>query len=452
MAKKTIIVDSWSGITDEINLLVKFIKTELPEFEFIMYQDLDSYKRTFDKATLQRASYIHQDIDDANLVIVIDLGYPQPDSRWFHDIVSQYAFKQQKHILVDVKGDRAYERVAIFEKQVVAKFYWGVNSEAGIDSIVKVINEKLYGTSIVTTRLPNLSTNPAHNPEHISITNINSSITSINRYEIVREIAKGGMGAIYEAVDERLDLTVALKQQSLSDPSAQRAFEREAKLLAKLRDPAIPRVTDYFHKDNSWWLVMDYIESEDFFERIKGGKISFKLWQRTADELSEALMYLHTRNPPIVHMDIKPHNIKQAPAGQIMLLDFGIARVALQTLRIDTLRAVTREYAPLELLSSSTTKVDGRYDQFMLAATLYHILTGQFPVDSQTRSAHIHSHKVDPLIPPSKVRGPAAGVTHPVADIGASMANIDFAIMRAMSLLPEKRFKTIYEFRAALLR
>ncbi|MDQ3743055.1 MAG: protein kinase, partial [Acidobacteriota bacterium] len=83
------------------------------------------------------------------------------------------------------------------------------------------------------------------------------------RYLVIRQLAKGGMGTVYEALDRRLDATVALKETSFTDEALRRQFEREARLLARLRHPALPRVSDHFNEGEGQFLVMQFIPGED---------------------------------------------------------------------------------------------------------------------------------------------------------------------------------------------
>src|SRR3954463_5977281 len=133
-----------------------------------------------------------------------------------------------------------------------------------------------------------------------------------NRYRVTRQIGLGGMGAVYVATDERFDSTVAIKQTFFfDDPVLRKAFEREAILLNHLRHPALPKVSDHFVEAEGQFLVMEYIEGLDFGTLLKqrGGWFPVADVMRWADELLDALDYLHTQQPPVVHRDIKPQNI-----------------------------------------------------------------------------------------------------------------------------------------------
>src|SRR6266487_3695135 len=132
------------------------------------------------------------------------------------------------------------------------------------------------------------------------------------RYLIVRQLGQGGMGAVYEALDQRLDTTVALKETLFADERLRKQFEREARLLARLHHPALPRVSDHFSEGDGQFLVMQFIAGEDLAEMIarKNGPFPTDQVLTWASQLLDALDYLHTQYPPIVHRDIKPQNLK----------------------------------------------------------------------------------------------------------------------------------------------
>src|SRR5690349_5544184 len=132
------------------------------------------------------------------------------------------------------------------------------------------------------------------------------------RYQIVEQIGRGGMGAVYKAIDTRLRATVALKQTLVSDPALSKAFEREAQLLASLRHTMLPRVSDHFLDDQGQFLIMEFIPGEDLGALLQHRKQPFEVADvlRWADQLLDVLDYLHTHTPPVIHRDIKPQNIK----------------------------------------------------------------------------------------------------------------------------------------------
>ena len=134
------------------------------------------------------------------------------------------------------------------------------------------------------------------------------------------------MGAVYEAIDQRLDTTVALKETLFADERLRKQFEREARLLARLHHPALPRVSDHFSEDDGQFLVMQFIPGDDLSEMMNRKRGPFPADQvlTWAGQLLDALDYLHTQEPQIIHRDIKPQNLKLTSRGQIILLDFGL--------------------------------------------------------------------------------------------------------------------------------
>src|SRR5216684_738378 len=211
-----------------------------------------------------------------------------------------------------------------------------------------------------------------------------------NRYRIVRQLGKGGMGAVYEAVDLRLEATVALKETFSVDDRIRRQFEQEARLLAQLHHPALPRVSDYFTEGDRAFLVMQFISGADLAEIIsqQPGPFPRATVIAWADQLLDALIYLHTRDRQIIHRDIKPHNLKLTSTAQIALLDFGLAKA--QTADVSgadsgtSIFGYTRRYSPLEQMQDQGTTPQS--DIYALGATLYHLLTGVKPPDALARA------------------------------------------------------------------
>src|SRR5881296_2240095 len=119
------------------------------------------------------------------------------------------------------------------------------------------------------------------------------------RYRIVRQLGQGGMGAVYEAVDERLDTIVALKETLFTDEKLRKQFEREARLLARLHHPALPRVSDHFSEGEGQFLVMQFIPGDDLSVMMGRRQGPFPADQvlTWADQLLDALDYLHTQDP-----------------------------------------------------------------------------------------------------------------------------------------------------------
>lgn len=264
-----------------------------------------------------------------------------------------------------------------------------------------------------------------------------------NRYRIIRQLGRGGMGAVYEALDQRLDAIVALKETFSVDEVLRRQFEQEARLLAQLHHPALPRVSDYFTEDDRAFLVMQFISGSDLAEIISQQPGPFPRNQviAWADQLLDALIYLHTRDRQIIHRDIKPHNLKVTANGQIALLDFGLAKTQTTDLSennsSNSIFGYTRRYSPIEQIQDQGTTPQS--DIYALGATLYHLLTGVKPPDALARMAALASAKPDPLIPAHEVH----------RAVGSEVAAI---LCRALALNAEDRYPTAKEFRGALAR
>lgn len=216
------------------------------------------------------------------------------------------------------------------------------------------------------------------------------------------------MGAVYETRDERLGHSLALKQNFYgSDDQLKRAFEREARLLANLRHSALPRVTDYFTEKFGQCLVMEFVPGNDLLAQLKLNGCSFSVesvlaW---ADQVLDALEYLHNQQPPILHRDVKPQNLKLNVDGNIMLLDFGLAKGTTSGLTSvmagSSIVGFTPGYAPLEQITGKGT--DPRSDLYSLAATLYHLLTNQAPADALQRMGATTNDEPDPLRPANEL-------------------------------------------------
>ena len=225
-----------------------------------------------------------------------------------------------------------------------------------------------------------------------------------DRYRIVRELGHGGMGTVYEAIDQRVNCLVALKQtDARRDGQARAAFEREAALLANLRHRALPKVMDYFTEHDNHFLVMEFIPGHDLAEllELRGSAFPEEQVLRWADELLNVLEYLHDQRPPILHRDIKPANLKLTKKGEIFLLDFGLAKGSVGQMATagnsQSVRGYTPIYASLEQIHGVGT--DARSDVYSVAATVYHLLTGTPPVDAPTRYHASEEGHADPLTP-----------------------------------------------------
>ncbi len=267
---------------------------------------------------------------------------------------------------------------------------------------------------------------------------MNTGVILQGRYEIQEKIGEGGMGAVYKAIDNRLKKTVALKQTFLNEPELQKAFEREALLLANLHHPSLPRVIDHFKEAESQFLVMDYIDGQTLIEYLKQNRNYFDLNQIViwTDTLFDVLEYLHSQTPAIIHRDIKPANININNKNQLFLLDFGLAKTSItSTFTVTTNRSVfgySPYFASLEQIQGERT--DARSDIYSLGATIYAVLTGKPPIDALKRAVAVFDDLPDPLIHVSSLN----------TQVSNSLAAV---IYKSISLKPNLRYQTIKDFR-----
>jgi serine/threonine-protein kinase len=272
------------------------------------------------------------------------------------------------------------------------------------------------------------------------------------RYEILELVGQGGMGAVYKTNDLRLEGRICAVKEILPILSVETAteeqldqladqFRTEASVLARLDHPNLPKVSDYFSLGRREYLVMDFVEGRDLYEvlqevRRKGEfleEIQVLAW---ADQMLDALAYLQEQDPPVMHRDIKPSNIKITPRGSIKLVDFGLVKV----LQPDESRTVTVvqgrgtvAYTPLEQYGGDTGFTDLRSDIYSLSATLYHLLSGEPPVDAKQRFLQpgclVGLRELNPAVSP----------------------RVERAIFQGLSMHPNERPASAEEMRELLL-
>ncbi len=205
-----------------------------------------------------------------------------------------------------------------------------------------------------------------------------------HRYRIDRLLAQGGMGVVYQGFDTKLQTQIAIKGNHFRTPEGIEQFEQESLILARLRHPSLPRVIDHFTYDEYQYMVMDFVNGDDLWEIIQqqGQPLEERLAVNYLLQVCDAVSYLHNFEPPIIHRDIKPQNIKITPNGQAVLVDFGIAKlIAADETRTQTgARGITPGFSPPEQYSGEGTMVAS--DIYALGATLYAIVTGIKPPDS----------------------------------------------------------------------
>ena len=208
----------------------------------------------------------------------------------------------------------------------------------------------------------------------------------LDRYRIEKILGHGGMSSVYMAFDENVNIPVAIKENLVLSENYSTQFKNEATILAGLRHPNLPRVSDYFYiPGQGQYLVMDFIEGEDLRERIeREGSLPEKDVIVIGLMICDALMYLHNLSPKVIHRDIKPGNIRITFDGNVALVDFGLVKVYQENQQTATgARAMTPGYSPPEQYGRGIT--DERSDIYSLGATLYAAVTGIIPEDSLER-------------------------------------------------------------------
>jgi predicted ATPase len=252
------------------------------------------------------------------------------------------------------------------------------------------------------------------------------------RYRIVRRVAQSSASALYHAQDVATGANVALKMAKTAAPALQRRLAHEAELLANLSHPSLPAFHQFFVTDDAAYLVMDYVPGDDLAQQMAQRRTPFApatvlTW---VTDLLDALDYLHRQQPPIIHGDIKPHNLKLAADGRAMLLDLGVAGRAAQTAT-----GYSLVYAAPEQLDSAM--LQPACDLYSLAATLYDLLTGVKPIDARQRQAALAVGADDPLLP-AQVWAPA---------LPTDLCEL---LVQGLALQPTARFASAAAMRAAL--
>ena len=202
------------------------------------------------------------------------------------------------------------------------------------------------------------------------------------KYEILKEIGRGGMSIVYLAMDKRLNKQWAVKEirkkgSGKNEEIVVNSLLAEAIMMKRLDHPSLPRIVDIIDNGVTIYVVMDYIEGESLDKILNEyGAQPEEMVVNWAKQLCDALSYLHSQKPPIIYRDMKPANVMLKPEGNIKIIDFGIAREYKEQNLADTTVLGTKGYAPPEQYSGQT---DPRSDIFALGMTMHHLLTGVDP-------------------------------------------------------------------------
>lgn len=261
------------------------------------------------------------------------------------------------------------------------------------------------------------------------------------RYIVEGLLGQGGFGAVYRVRDRRVKGNVfALKEIVDPDKHQQENFLFEGEILRRLDHPALPRVYRTFEdgQSNRVYLLMDYVEGPNLEQlRLQQPEKRFSLLQalKIMAPIMEAVSYLHTQQPPIIHRDVKPANVIVSPLdGGAVLVDFGIAKEYNQDSTTAVVRHCSPGYgAPEQYISGTSIQTD----IYGLGATFYALLTGEVPIDALYRITSISTKKVDPLVSANEI----------APSIPIAIANV---LERAMAVNSSDRFATVQEFWEAL--
>lgn len=203
------------------------------------------------------------------------------------------------------------------------------------------------------------------------------------KYEILKEIGRGGMSVVYLAMDKRLNKQWAVKEirkkgSGKNDEVVVNSLLAEANLIKRLDHPALPRIVDIIDNSLTIYVIMDYIEGESLDKILaEYGAQPEETVIEWSKQICDALLYLHGQKPPIIYRDMKPANVMLKPEGNIKIIDFGIAREYKENNLADTTVLGTNGYAPPEQYGSRQT--DARSDIYALGMTMHHLLTGVDP-------------------------------------------------------------------------
>ena len=275
---------------------------------------------------------------------------------------------------------------------------------------------------------------------------------NISAYRLLTEIARGGMGAIFQAEDLHTHKLVAIKEACLDPNNCEGRREEirerllhEMAVLFPLEHPNIPRILDQFSNQFNEYLVMEFVDGQTIMAIQQavlgaGGLLEESRVLGWAIQVLDTLAYLHGLPKPIIHRDIKPENLMLAQDGRVMLIDFGLMKQVERQLEVSgpLIRAVgTVEYAPPEQYADSGATTDARSDIYSLGATLFYLLAGELPPKA-----------VDRMIPIS------VGLTRQIPTLQQHNPTVsgqfERVIRKALEIDPENRFQTARQMRDAL--
>ena len=298
-------------------------------------------------------------------------------------------------------------------------------------------------------------------------------------YRIERALGSGGFGHVYLSVDLRTNHQYAIKEYLVAGASGKAQLEHEARVLSQLHHPNLPAFQDAFDERGRYYIVLGYIEGSDLTDLIRVVRqrnevIPLARILNWIISICDAVTFLHNHNPPVIHRDIKPDNIRITPDGMAILVDLGNAKATADGAR--TLFFIRHQgtpgYAPLEQYPGGSG-TDTRSDVYALGGTLYFALTTHEPPNVSTRNQSFQQNLPDfPSLqeqlshnPPETSQAPGAarqfrlGVTKPakpaprhsrhLAQLGTLppelLERLNMIIKKAMAMKPKERYQTVAE-------
>ena len=206
-----------------------------------------------------------------------------------------------------------------------------------------------------------------------------------DKYKVLTKVGQGGMSVVYLAINEKANKQWAIKEvrkDGIKDfEVVKQGLVAETEILKKLNHPNLPSIIDVIDQEDSFIIIMDYIEGNSLNKALEEfGAQPQEHVIHWAKQLCDVLGYLHTRKTPIIYRDMKPANIMLKPDGNVTLIDFGTAREFKEKNLADTTCLGTVGYAAPEQFGGMG-QTDARTDIYCLGATLYHLVTGMNPCE-----------------------------------------------------------------------
>lgn len=306
---------------------------------------------------------------------------------------------------------------------------------------------------------------------------LSSGTILYGRYRVERALGSGGFGHVYLSVDLQTNKQYAIKEYLVTGASGKAQLEHEAQVLSHLHHPNLPALLSAFDENGRYYVVLGYIEGNDLTDylrvvRQKNEPIPIARLMEWLLSICDAVTFLHSQRPPIIHRDIKPDNIRITPSGTATLVDLGNAKTAADGAR--TLFFIRHQgtpgYAPLEQYPGGSG-TDERSDVYALGGTLYFALTAHEPPSVSTRNQALQQRQPDlptlqdrlaqnPPDSPQEPRQFRLGVSKParpaprhsrhLAQLGTLppelLRKLDAIIQRAMAMKPKDRYQSVAEF------